>query len=87
MTPERMPEVEYSPRRTWTVIFASFIGFWMLFGVNYFLVGLFTETSVGVIAALAAIGEMLLSCTISIEDMLGALLARAGVKRKTGVSN
>jgi len=82
MTPDELPEVEYNPRSTWVVILASFIAFWILFGVNFFLVGLLTETSVGVIAALAAIGQMVMACTISIEDILGAVLTRIGVKRK-----
>jgi hypothetical protein len=79
LTTEPLPEVEYTPRGAWTTILAAFLGFWLLFGINAFLIGVFTETSVSVLAALAAIGEIILGVTISVED---AVVRRNGIYRE-----
>ena len=69
--------------RPWLHLLVAFIAFWVLFGVNVFLVGLFADTSVAIIAALATIGELLVAVTIPLTEMMSALVVWAGITRKT----
>jgi len=76
------PEVTMGRDRPWLSLLVAFIGFWILFGVNAFLVGIFTESSVGVIAALAAVGQIIISLSLPITEILAALASKAGIRRR-----
>ena len=82
---EPLTPVSYRPRGVWEMLLGVLVGFWVIFGVNAFLIFLFMkpDSPSSSLAALASIGEILLVATVSLEDMIGALLARAGITRKT----
>jgi hypothetical protein len=74
--PEQLPEVSLPRDRPWLALFAGFIVFWVLFG------GIFTDSSAGIIAGLATIGQLIVSVSFPITEMLAGLIARAGITRK-----
>jgi transketolase C-terminal domain/subunit len=69
--------------RPWLSVLTGFFGFWVLFGVNFVAVGVFTETSVGVIAGLATLGQIIVIVNISLTEILAAIATRMGITRRT----
>lgn len=74
------------PRPLWTVVIGTLVVFWLMWCVNAIVVGFlghllkddeFNGTS-AILAALATVGEILLGALVSIEDLLGILIDRAG---------
>jgi hypothetical protein len=84
LSPEHLPDVEYQPHNVWAVIVVSIAIFWILCGVNALLIFMFTkpDSPSGLLAGVASVGEIIIAAVISLEDILGALLIRAGVSRK-----
>ncbi|MEP6756812.1 MAG: hypothetical protein ABJA67_15005 [Chthonomonadales bacterium] len=82
MISDELTEVKYQSRSIWIMVSFAFAEFWVFFGLNRFVIGLFSEAPSSVLAALAAIGQVTAISALSLEDMLGAIMTRIGVKSK-----
>lgn len=78
-----LPEVSMGRDQPWLALLVAFIGFWFLFAINAFFVAIFTDMYVGVIAAIASLGQIVVHLGLPITEILEALAARSGIIRKS----